>query len=160
MIYQKLIFSIYTTINEHFLIFLRSKAFIIMTSCNNVTGFCLFFYTFFIRNSKFWLFLTFLGLSTSLVLNLFLIYNQKFSYASLLISDMKFLFVLAQLRASSCTWISVLLIVQHLLLFVHYLHSKYETLFFCWGWLVLNLFLNFEQKCTLCSYKIVLVKSV
>jgi len=30
-------------------------------------------------------------------------YNQKFCYASLLISDMKFLFVLAQLRASSCT---------------------------------------------------------
>jgi len=27
-------------------------------------------------------------------------------------------------------------------------------MFFCWGWIVLNLFLNSEQKWTSCSYKI------
>jgi len=38
-----------------------------------------------------------------------------------------------------------------------YLNWKFETLFFCWGWIVLNLFLNFEQKC---SYNIVLIKKI
>jgi len=36
----------------------------------------------------------------------------------------------------------------------------FEILFFCRGWIVLNLFLNFKQKRATCSYKIVLKKSV
>jgi len=27
-----------------------------------------------------------------------------------------------------------------------YLNRKFETSFFCWGWIVLNLFLNFEKN--------------
>jgi len=45
--------------------------------------------------------------SALIVLNLFLIYNQKYCYTSLLKSCMKFLFVFAQLESSSCTLISV-----------------------------------------------------
>jgi len=50
-----------------------------------------------------WLFLTFSEFSATVVLNLFLIYSQKYCSASLLIRCMKFLFVLAQLETSSCT---------------------------------------------------------
>jgi len=39
-----------------------------------------------------------------------------------------------------------------------YFNWKFETLFFCWGWIVRNLFLNFEQKWASCSYKIVLTE--
>jgi len=50
--------------------------------------------------------------------------------------------------------------VRHLLLFCSlYFNWKFETLFFCWGWIVLNLFLTFEQKWASCSYKIVLIKN-
>jgi len=42
--------------------------------------------------------------------------------------------------------------------FDHYFNWKFETLFFCRGWIALNLFLNFEQKWASCSYKIILIK--
>jgi len=74
--------------------------------------------------------------------------------------------VLAQLGASSCTWISVKqnalceLCNHHCCCFIHYFNWKFETSFFCEGWIVLNLFLNSEQKWASFSYKIVLKKSV
>jgi len=46
-------------------------------------------------------------------------------------------------RAAKCT----LPIVLHLLLcFVHYFNSKFETLFYSWGWIVLNFVLKFWAK--------------
>jgi len=50
--------------------------------------------------------------------------------------------------------------VRHLLLLCSLLLLKIWDLFFCWGWIVLNLFLNFEQKRASCSYKIFLIKKV
>jgi len=90
-----------------------------------------------------------------------LIYNQKYCYASLLKCCMKILFVLTQVETSSCMWVNkhkakcILIIVRPLFcsFFVHYFNWKFETLFFCWGWIVLNLFWNLEQKWASCSYK-------
>jgi len=96
--------------------------------------------------------LTFSRFSASVVLNLFLIYNQKYFYASTINRLMKFLFVLAQLganmlyvnkREAKCT----LRIVRHLLLFLF--TTLIENLILCSSaeaGIVLNLFLNFEQN--------------
>jgi len=51
------------------------------------------------------LFLTFEGFSALIVLNLFLIYNQKYYYTGLLNKLYEVFVWLAELRASSCTWI-------------------------------------------------------
>jgi len=97
----------------------------------------------------------------AIVFNLFLIYNPKHSYPACFIRYMKFLFVLAQLGASICTRIMCTFFAICAALaaaFVHYFNWKFDNLFFFWGWIVLNFFLNFEKKWTLCSYKIVLIK--